>query len=283
MIQVHVLARACGFNSRPRHHFLNHSPMTNNLRYQEDWENLAQLNPEWAVLTDRSKQQNKWDQAEFFATGEKDINELFNYLKELDIKPGSAEALDFGCGTGRLTGALSKYFDKVYGLDVSPTMLENAKEIHKNNSKIIFLQNNQHDLAGFQTDKFDLIISLITLQHIPDKEMIKQFLNEFIRVLKPNGIIYFQLPSVPGFSIPKNILLKLRGQLYYFLVKIGIAKEYCFQKKIMPFMHMNYLSKKDIEAIFDGTAEILKTYNDNTINQRYIIKKYKLYNTGVRN
>lgn len=245
------------------------------LKYQEDWENLAQLNPEWAVLTNPPKQRTKWDQAEFFATGEKDINELLSHVKDLNINLNFGEALDFGCGIGRLSKALAKHFNRVYGIDISPTMLENAKEIHQRNPKISFIQNNQHDLAGFQTDKFDLVISLITLQHIPDKEMIKQFLNEFIRVLKPNGILYFQLPSVPGFSVPKNILLKLRGNIYYFLTKVGIAKEYCFQKKIMPFMHMNYLSKKEIEAICDGVAEILQTYDDNTINQRYLIKKYK--------
>ncbi|MBU1082884.1 class I SAM-dependent methyltransferase [Patescibacteria group bacterium] len=245
------------------------------LNYQQDWENLAQLSPEWAILSDPKKQQEEWDKTEFFAVGEKDINELSMHLKELNIELNFDEALDFGCGIGRLTRAIAKHFNKVYGLDISPTMLQTAKEINGQNPKMIFLQNNQNDLASFSTDKFDLVISLITLQHIPDKEIIKKFILEFLRVLKPGGVLYIQLPSTPSFSKLKNTLLKLRGNLYYFLTKIGIAKEYCFQKRIMPFMYMNYLSKKEIESIFDGTAKILQTYDDNSINQRYLVQKYK--------
>jgi len=249
--------------------------MTNNLKYQQDWENLAQLHPEWAILTDPERQQSAWNKEEFFATGEKDINELLTHLKDFSVELNFGEALDFGCGIGRLTKELAKHFNQVYGVDIAPTMLKTAREIYGENSKIIFVQNNHHDLASFNTGKFDLIISLITLQHIPDKEIIKKFILEFLRILKPNGILYFQLPSVPGFSVPKNILLKLRGKLYYFFTKIGLPQKYCFQKKIVPFMHMNHLSKKEIESIVDGVAEILQTYDDNTINQRYLVQKYK--------
>jgi len=140
---------------------------------------------------------------------------------------------------------------------------------------MIFIQNNQPNLATFNTDKFDLIISLITLQHIPDKKIIKEFILEFLRILKPNGILYFQLPSVASFSPIKNVLLKLRGKLYYFLIKLGVSKENCFKKKIMPFMSMNYLSRKEVEIILNEAADILQTYDDNTVNQRYLVRKCK--------
>jgi len=244
-------------------------------RYQQDWENLAQLNPEWAILTtDTQKKQSQWDSAEFFATGEKDVAKFLIYIKELNIELKMGEALDFGCGIGRLTKALAKYFTKVYGVDISPTMLTTARNLHRDNPQMIFLQNTSNDLSCFDSEKFDLICSLITLQHIPEKETIKKYLLEFLRILKPGGILYFQLPSVPGFSKIKSILLQIRGKIYYLLTSLGIPKEFCFRRlRIMPFMHMNHLPKNEVEAIFGGQAKILQIYDDNTINQRYLIQK----------
>ena len=36
-------------------------------------------------------------------------------------------ALDFGCGIGRLSQALAEHFDQVYGVDISPKMIELAR------------------------------------------------------------------------------------------------------------------------------------------------------------
>ncbi|MFA5967217.1 MAG: class I SAM-dependent methyltransferase [Patescibacteria group bacterium] len=244
-------------------------------KYQQDWENLAQLNPEWAILTtDTQKKQSRWDSTEFFATGEKDIDKFLTYIKNLGIELNMGEALDFGCGIGRLTRALAAHFTKVYGVDISATMLATARKLHQDNPHIIFMQNTANDLSCFDSEKFDLICSLITLQHIPDKEIIKNFIHEFVRILKPGGILYFQLPSVPGFSPIKTTLLKIRGQIYYLLTNLGISKEFCYRRlKIMPLMHMNYMFRGEIEAILNGQAKLLQTYDDNTINQRYLIQK----------
>ncbi len=244
-------------------------------KYQQDWENLAQLNPGWAILTtDKQKKRSQWDSAEFFATGEKDITQFLIYVKNLGVGLGTGKALDFGCGVGRLTRALAKHFDKVYGVDISSTMLAMAKNIHQDNPRIVFSQNTNENLSCFDSEKFDSVCSLITLQHIPDKKIIQTYLREFIRILKLGGILYFQLPSVPGFSKIKSILLQIRGKIYYLLTSLGIPKEFCFRRlRIMPFMHMNHLPKNEVEAIFGGQAKILQTYDDNTINQRYLIQK----------
>ena len=244
-------------------------------KYQQDWENLAQLNPEWAILTtDTQKKQSHWDSTEFFATGEKDINEFLTHAKELSIELKMGEALDFGCGIGRLTKALAKHFNKVHGVDISATMVDTAQKINQNNPQMIFLQNTSNDLSSFDSEKFDLVCSLITLQHIPGKAVIKKYLQEFLRILKPDGILYFQLPSVPGFSKIKTVLLWIRGQVYYLLTSLGVSKEFCFRRlKIMPFMYMNHLSRAEVETVFSGRAKLLQTCDDNTINQRYLVQK----------
>ena len=77
--------------------------------YQSDWEEFAQLNPMWAILTTN----NKWDKREFFETGEEEIKSVMNYLLKNKVKLNKDNALDFGCGIGRLTQALAPHFKRV--------------------------------------------------------------------------------------------------------------------------------------------------------------------------
>ena len=49
--------------------------------------------------------------------------------------------------------------------------------------------------------KFDFVLSLITLQHIPPP-LVEGYLTEFLRVLAPGGMAYFQMAAGP--VIPEN-------------------------------------------------------------------------------
>lgn len=95
---------------------------------QSKWDNLAKIDPLWAILADAEKKGNRWKIAEFFETGVKEINSLMEYVDSLDITIAqeNSRALDFGCGVGRLTQALANYFDQVYGVDIAPSMIELA-------------------------------------------------------------------------------------------------------------------------------------------------------------
>jgi SAM-dependent methyltransferase len=52
------------------------------------------------------------------------LQTIFQGLK----KEGLRSCLDFACGTGRITAIEELYFDPCYGVDVSETMLEQARE-----------------------------------------------------------------------------------------------------------------------------------------------------------
>lgn len=104
------------------------------------------------------------------------------------------KALDFGCGAGRLTLALGRRFREVHGVDVSPNMIAHAERFNRYPGKCVYHVNPASDLRIFRADDFDLVLSILTLQHVgPDLQ--KAYLREFIRVLKPGGAIYLQLPS----------------------------------------------------------------------------------------
>ncbi|MGE0060291.1 MAG: class I SAM-dependent methyltransferase, partial [Dehalococcoidia bacterium] len=92
------------------------------------WEKLAQNDPLWAILSDPAKRGGGWKVDEFFATGDREIAELMTYLDRVAPDIGRDRALDFGCGIGRVTRPLAAHFARVTGMDISPSMVEAARE-----------------------------------------------------------------------------------------------------------------------------------------------------------
>jgi SAM-dependent methyltransferase len=183
--------------------------MTSLNRIQENWEGFAQSDPLWAICTDLKRRHGRWTQEEFFATGEREISKIMEYLRSLGLAPVKTDvALDFGCGVGRLTRALSQYFDQCQGVDISATMIRLAKEFHKNNSRCTFSLNEADDLQQFPYGYFGFIYTSITLQHIPMR-YVRKYLLEFIRVLKPGGMFVFQIAD----RDKRGILLRVEAFL----------------------------------------------------------------------
>src|SRR4051812_37482864 len=100
---------------------------------EERWEALAREDPLWASCT-RGKRHHRWRIDDFLATGEVELSWALQVAGENGISPqGKDLALDFGCGPGRLVGALKSRFSRVVGVDVSPAMLAAARGIHGGN------------------------------------------------------------------------------------------------------------------------------------------------------
>ena len=158
---------------------------------QESWDRLGRDDPFWAVLTDPERKGGGWDPEEFFATGRAEIDRL---LERVDGRlPARERALDFGCGPGRLSRALARHFERVDGVDVAPSMIELARDLDPPD-RCAFHLNAATDLALFESGAFDLAYSNITLQHMRPR-LAEGYLAELVRVLKPGGVLVFQLPS----------------------------------------------------------------------------------------
>lgn len=159
------------------------------------WTKLGDVDPLWAILSDPDKENGQWNQSEFFATGVEEIAQFRERLASLGITlPGGGAALDFGCGVGRLTQALSQWHDEAHGVDISGPMITKGRELaqaHPNCT--LHLNQNQH-LGLFPDQRFDFVYSRIVLQHM-EPQLAQNYIREFIRVLKPGGICAFQVPS----------------------------------------------------------------------------------------
>jgi ubiquinone/menaquinone biosynthesis C-methylase UbiE len=95
--------------------------------------------------------------------------------------------LDVGCGTGTQLELYQRYECNLYGLDASPSMLEVAQKRLGDTTKLDL--GNATDLP-YEDDKFDLIISMLTLHEMPP-ETRSATIKEMRRVLKEDGRVLF--------------------------------------------------------------------------------------------
>ncbi len=207
-----------------------------------DWEDLSQLDPLWAILSESDKRGQKWDLAEFFARGEKDIAALMERARSLGLPEKRDRCLDFGCGVGRLTRAMRAYFRECHGVDVSKGMVDQATRL---TPECIFHHNPHPDLRGFQSSSFDLVCSIIVLQHTGNQKAILRYIEEFVRILAPRGLLIFQVPDF----IPLRYRLAPKRRLYRLLKVMGISRQWLYQRGLNPMRMEAVPEHRVIECI----------------------------------
>lgn len=164
--------------------------------FQAQWKELGKHDPMWVVLTDPTKLGGRWKAEDFFPTGVAEINGIWAQLSALNVRVQSGAALDFGCGLGRLTQALCPKFDRCVGVDISESMLAGAQSFNQFQDKCQYVLNSDPDLRQFGDESFDFVLSLIALQHTPTRFQ-KRYVSDFLRILKPGGIAFFQVTDCP--------------------------------------------------------------------------------------
>ena len=157
----------------------------------KQWEDFAQISPYYAVLShEKFKAQylNDDDVKDFFQSGELHIEKMLEWvITHLDPEFKPERCLDFGCGVGRLLIPLAKRFSSVVGVDVSRTMLEeartNCRQYGLENVELAGSDDGLSQVAG----KFDFIHSYITFQHIT-RQRGESLLMRLIELMNTNGI-----------------------------------------------------------------------------------------------
>jgi ubiquinone/menaquinone biosynthesis C-methylase UbiE len=189
-------------------------------RHRDDWDELASTDPLWAILSSPDKRGGRWDVADFFATGDPEMERVMSRVAGLGLPHGRQAALDFGCGVGRVTRAMTTWFSHCVGLDVSSVMIDGAKRLNEGMPGLTFVHNERTDLGIFADQSFDLVFSYVVLQHLPGTAQVDGYLREFVRVLRPGGLLVFQLPS----EISLRHRLQPRRRAHTFLRRVGIPR-----------------------------------------------------------
>jgi 2-polyprenyl-3-methyl-5-hydroxy-6-metoxy-1,4-benzoquinol methylase len=160
-----------------------------------EWEKWGKKDPYFGVLAHKKfRRESLTDETkiEFFESGRSHIRHVFEVCRRrLDQGFSPKRALDFGCGTGRLVIPLAEIAEHVVGLDVSDSMLhearKNCNEYSVKNVSLLKADDNLSSLDGC----FDFIHSVIVFQHIP-VERGKRIFTNLLNHLAEGGICAIQ-------------------------------------------------------------------------------------------
>lgn len=159
---------------------------------KEKWNRLGAENPRFYVV---SKKGTAIDDKAFADTGEDNYRALVSNDELLKSHLGSFKdkrVLDIGSGLGRLTKLFSADFKEAVGVDISDTMVEQAKARAEGIANVRFVATNGVSFP-FPDASFDLVFSYIVFQHMPSREVVLKNLKEARRVLAPTGIAKIQI------------------------------------------------------------------------------------------
>jgi ubiquinone/menaquinone biosynthesis C-methylase UbiE len=191
---------------------------------------------------------------------QKRINSVIKMADKL-IVDNQKRALDFGAGTGNLTGKLLRLDYKVTAIDISAEMcaiLKKKFQTYLETKKLIVVNSPIEDVS-FDRDEFDLITCYSVLHHLPDYAGAIQRLSFF---LKKGGVMYLDHEASPFYwkSESRNVAYVVKhiyfhstpllNTLYFQIMGINIPSldynlsDYWHKKK-------HALDHKKIECIFE--------------------------------
>jgi len=167
---------------------------------ENDWDARARENARHYIATSKKN----WSDDEFFRSGTIYVHDFI--LSDLTTIcngrfPQDMRVLEIGCGAGRLLPALAKLFGEVHGVDISSEMISRAREALSGVPNIRVHKNNGVDLSDFKDAQFDFVFSAIVFQHIPNRDVVENYIRESFRVLRPGSAFKFQ---VQGHHIPEE-------------------------------------------------------------------------------
>ncbi len=213
-------------------------------KHHEDWEQLAELDPMWAILSSPERRFGGWDTDEFLATGEREAAALVRRIDELGGLGGRSAALDFGCGVGRVSRALTTRFDHVVGVDISETMLERGREMNSGIANLELVHNAAPDLRVLGEQRFDLVYSSIVLQHQPSHAIARGYVDEMVRLLAPGGKLVFQIPL----DIPRRYRLKVARRAYTALRTLGVSPQTLYERLKLHPISMLFVPEAELRG-----------------------------------
>lgn len=160
-------------------------------RAKQIWEDLGETDAYFAVSTCDDFRKRNLDEAakeKFFQSGEEHVERLWDEIeKGFGIKFNPGHALDYGCGVGRVLLALAEKCEKVTGVDISQSMLnETRKNCSERDLKNVQLKNADEFLTA-NSEKFDFVHSYIVLQHI-DPKVGNEIIRKTVETLEINGV-----------------------------------------------------------------------------------------------
>lgn len=156
------------------------------------WDRLAR-DPYYAVINAEANRNSRFTEDARRAlvdSGEQDVARTIDEIRRWlapDFLPN--EAVDFGCGVGRLTMPLARLSRHVVGIDISEAMLAEAWRncVEAGIDNATFVTSDEYFSRGQAGEQVDFVHAFIVFQHIPPRAGM-WLANELIGRLRPGGI-----------------------------------------------------------------------------------------------
>jgi len=167
------------------------------IKMKKEWNERTKMNPLFVIATDHSETEE-----DFWNSGIDECNDLLGinterYQKIIENKDTSSmNVLEIGCGIGRILIPMRKIFGNVTGIDISSEMVQLGQKYVSDIPNCSIVENNGTDLAEFSDNSFDFCYSFIVFQHIPEKQIVENYIKEVSRILKPSCLFRFQVRGI---------------------------------------------------------------------------------------
>lgn len=145
--------------------------------------------------------------------------------RRITRKTNVGRVLDVGCGNGLFLREFVRLGWDAYGIDPSPWAKQCAEGYQ-------VYQSTLHE-AALPDDHFGAVMNTAVLEHVARP---RAYVEEVIRVLKPGGCAYFNVPNYGSLAI-----------------RLGVSN---FRSNIPP-VHANFFTHKTLRAVFAPFADRL--------------------------
>jgi predicted TPR repeat methyltransferase len=115
--------------------------------------------------------------------------EVVDLLDQWDLLGADRRTLEIGCGIGRMQEALAPRVAEAHGIDISPRMLEAARNRCAGFPNVHFTLGSGRDLAPYAGDSLDLVYAVDSFPYIAQAgpALAEAHFHEAARVLRPSG------------------------------------------------------------------------------------------------
>jgi SAM-dependent methyltransferase len=148
-----------------------------------------------------------------------------------------------------VTQALASRFESTLGIDASETMVAHAQRLQGDRPGCTFSVLPATRLETLEAGSFDLVWSVLVLQHLPREEA-EQALRSMIGLLTPGGVAIFQLPYA---TRPLHRLNASR-RLYRLARRVGAGAPLLLRLTPLTPMRMTALDEDRVRTIVTGAG-----------------------------
>jgi len=164
------------------------------VKMKKEWNARTKMDPLFVIATgDSDTEEDFWNSGIGVCNDILGKNTMrFEKIIE-DKEPSKMNILEIGCGIGRILIPMRKIFGNVTGIDISSEMVQLAQKYVSDIPNCSIVENNGINLSEFSDNSFDFCYSFIVFQHIPEKQIVENYIKEVSRILKPSCLFRFQV------------------------------------------------------------------------------------------